>query len=58
MVKKNYSVTLDKEVVDKAKEKLKVGQKLSPVINELLIKWVGEEGEEDFRWRDTTRLYQ
>ncbi len=39
----NYSVTLDKEVVEEAKKKLKVGQKLSPVINDLLNKWVKEK---------------
>jgi hypothetical protein len=39
----NYSVTLEKEVVEKAKKKLKLGQKLSPVLNDLLKKWVEEE---------------
>jgi len=36
MGKRNYSVTLDEEVVKEAKENLKTGQKLSPVLNELL----------------------
>ena len=39
MVKKNYSITLEKEVVDESIKNLEVGQKLSPVINDLLIKW-------------------
>lgn len=39
MVKKNYSITLEKEVVDESITNLEVGQKLSPVINDLLIKW-------------------
>lgn len=37
---KKFNITLEEEVVDKAKEKLKVGQSLSPVINDLLKKWV------------------
>jgi hypothetical protein len=37
---KNISVTLDNEVVDEAKEKLKDGEKLSPTINELLKEWI------------------
>ena len=43
MVKKNYSITLEEEVVAKALSKLEVGQKLSPVINDLIKKWVGEK---------------
>ena len=43
MGKKNYSVTLEEEVVVEAKENLKTGQKLSPVINELLIKFNKEK---------------
>lgn len=39
MVIKNYSVTLDSDLVDKAKEKLK-NEKLSPKLNELLKEWV------------------
>lgn len=37
---KGYSVTLDEEVVVEAKRYLQVGQKLSPVINELLKLWL------------------
>ena len=40
---KNYSVTLEESIVKQAKEKLKIGQKLSPVVNDLLKKWVKEE---------------
>lgn len=39
MGKKNYSVTLEEDVVKEAKANLKTGQKLSPIINELLIKF-------------------
>jgi len=35
-----YNVTLEEEVVKEARESLEVGQKLSPVINYLLKKWV------------------
>lgn len=45
MGRKNYSVTLEEEIVDKAKKKLITGQKLSPVINDLLKKWVEEDEE-------------
>ena len=38
-----YSVYLENSVVEKAKKKLQLGQKLSPVINELLKKWIGGE---------------
>ena len=52
MVIKSYSVTLEEGVVDDAKEQLQIGQKLSPVINELLRKWVMEQAlkevEEEF----------
>ena len=37
---KTYNVSLEKEVVDEAREQLAVGQKLSPVINDLLKKWI------------------
>jgi len=47
MAIKTYSVTLEEEIVNKAKEKLKIGQKLSPVINDLLTKWVEEEENEN-----------
>lgn len=41
---KTYSVTLDEEVVEKAKEKIrKEGGKLSPKINNFLIDYIGEE---------------
>lgn len=41
MVKKNYSVTLEEEVVDKAQGLMgPEGRKLSPVINNLLIRWI------------------
>jgi len=44
MVIKNYSITLDKELVEKAKEKMySEGKKLSPVINNLLQKWFDEQ---------------
>jgi len=33
---KRYNVSLEKEVVDEARENLEVGQSLSPVINKLL----------------------
>ena len=45
MVIKNYSVSLDEEVVEKAKENMKPqGAKLSPLINEFLKKF-NEENE-------------
>jgi len=37
---KQYTVTLDEDVVEDAKEKLEVGQKLSPILNDLLKKWI------------------
>ncbi len=40
MVKKKYCIAVDEEIMVKAKTHLIVGQKLSPVINDLLIKWV------------------
>jgi len=33
---------LNEEIVEKAKKKMKTGQKLSPVVQELLEKWVDE----------------
>jgi len=43
MVKKNFSVTLDLEVVEQAQSHLEdEGAKLSPVINNLLKGWVKE----------------
>lgn len=41
-MKRNYSVTLEEEVVNRAKEKLTPHGKLSPIINELLNKWCEE----------------
>lgn len=41
----NYSVSLQPEVVKQAKAKLLKGQSLSPIINELLIKWNEEKKE-------------
>ena len=38
----NYSVSLEPLVVKEAKSKLEIGQSLSPVINDLLKKWVAE----------------
>ena len=46
MVKK-YTVTLDESVVDGARKKLEIGQKLSPVINQLLKEWVKLKEEEE-----------
>jgi hypothetical protein len=49
MVKKQYQVTLDEEIVIKAKElhkensPLKFETKLSPILNELLLRWVEKE---------------
>ena len=43
---KTYTVTLDEEVVEKAKKKQKdFGGKLSPLINELLKEWSEEKDE-------------
>ena len=40
-MKKQYNVTLDKDLIIKVKEKLeKIGAKLSPLINVLLKNWV------------------
>ena len=45
MVIEKYNVTLEKEVVEESKKKLKVGQALSPVINDLLKKWLKNKDE-------------
>lgn len=46
MTIKSYSVTLDEDVVDDAKKIVEETQrKLSPVINNLLKKWVQEENK-------------
>jgi len=43
MAIKQYNVTLEEEVVEKAKKKMYPhGMKLSPIINYLLEKWVKE----------------
>jgi antitoxin component of RelBE/YafQ-DinJ toxin-antitoxin module len=45
---RNYSVYLDEEVVEKAKELFKkYGSKLSPLINQLLKEWCEKEGMKD-----------
>ncbi len=36
---KRYNVSLNKSVVEEAKQNLEVGQKLSPVLSELLRQW-------------------
>lgn len=46
MAKRNYSVTLEEEVVNKVQDRLQVGQKLSPMINHLLKKWLEMKDEE------------
>jgi len=40
---KNWTITLDEDIVKAARIKLEVGQSLSPILNELLKKWI--EGE-------------
>jgi hypothetical protein len=40
MVVKNYSFTLEKEVIDEVKETLGIKRKLSPFINDLLKDWL------------------
>jgi len=42
-----YSVTLDEGVVEEARSYLEVGQKLSPVINQILKEWVKLKREAD-----------
>lgn len=39
----NYSVYLNKKLLKRVKIKMKIGQKLSPVINELLRRWVSNQ---------------
>lgn len=39
---KNYNVTLDHKTVERAKAKLKKGEKLSPRVNKLLEDWVNQ----------------
>ena len=45
-----YSVSLEKEVVDEARNYLEVGQKLSPMINQLLKKWIEEKKQKEFKY--------
>ncbi len=40
-----YTVSLDEEVVFDARERLDVGQKLSPVLNQLLVEWIKLKGD-------------
>ena len=40
MVKKTYSIWVEESVVEKAEKHLAVGQKLSPVIQDLLEVWI------------------
>ena len=42
-----FNVSLEKEVVKAAREQLAVGQKLSPVINDLLKKWIEEKKQNE-----------
>ena len=39
-MKKNYTITLDYEIVEEVKTLLGIGQKFSPIVNELIIQWV------------------
>ena len=41
-----YSVTLDKDIVKRAKNIIGEGRKLSPEINDLLKNWVKEQESE------------
>ena len=46
MVIKTYNVSLEEEIVERAKKKAKSsGGKLSPLINELLERWLEEDKE-------------
>lgn len=38
--KKLYNVNLEQELVEKARKKLRLGQSLSPIVNQLLKDWV------------------
>ena len=49
-LKKNYTICLDKEMVEEVKDIMnKRGSKLSPVINLFLIDWVNKNKPEDSR---------
>ncbi len=43
---KNFSISVDDEIVEKAKEQLLTGQKLSPVISFLLEEWIAKRIKE------------
>jgi len=46
MTIKNYSVSLEEEIVEEAKKLMyPKGQKLSPIINQFIIKWIKEQKE-------------
>lgn len=48
MVIKNYSVSLEKEVVESCRKIMyKQGKKLSPVINNFLKEWLKEQNSEE-----------
>ena len=48
MVIKNYSISLEKEVVEQAKKIMYAqGKKLSPVINNFLVGWLKEQNSEE-----------
>jgi len=50
MVNKNFSVTLDDNVVERAKQIIKkysLGSKLSPLLNRLLVDWCDKQEEEE-----------
>ena len=48
MVIKNYSITLDTEVVEPAKKIMySQGKKLSPIINNFLKEWLKEQNIEE-----------
>lgn len=42
---KSYGVYLETDLVKRAKKLLSLGQKLSPIINDLLSKWVIKQEE-------------
>lgn len=47
MKTERFTVTLDPSIVDKAKGRMKEGEKLSPIINGLLKDWIDEREEEE-----------
>jgi len=44
---KNYTLSLDSEVVAEARKKLQIGQALSPILNDLLKQWINKKAKED-----------